>query len=147
MPKTYDGADYLWSWRGDYVVDEEGDIASTEYDPLRAVVQDIRDILSTNAGDWKLYLDRGASLSDFVGELNSKITAENIKIRIIGSLIKTGTVSFEDIKVKYMPIDNDKLMIRINLSVTPTAENFGSEDLKIDFVYSYSENNVYRANN
>ena len=147
MARIYDGTDFFWSWRGDYAIDADGDIASTEYDPLRAVVQDIRDILSTNAGDWKLYFNRGASLSDFVGELNSKITAENIKTRIVGALTKTGTVSFSDIKVKYIPIDNDKLMIRINLSVTSTAENFGSENLKVDFVYSYSENNVFRADN
>ena len=143
MPKIYDDTDLLWTRRGDIALGHDGDIADTYYDPLRSVVQEIRTRVAGSFGDWYFHEDIAADLSRFVGEPNNRLTAENIKVSIASALAKYGLVNSTDVAIRYLPIDIDKLMIRITLQVSPTARNVASREINIQFLYSYSENNVY----
>lgn len=143
MAVNYDRNDLRWSYRGDYVLGHDGDLADTSTDPLRSIYQEIRDIIRSDVGSWKIHSTRGASLSDFVGEPNNKRTAEAIKTRITSALTRNGLVNTRDLRVMYAPVDIDKLMIRVSLQVAATAANNGSGTLSMTFGYNYSENNVY----
>lgn len=146
MPKNYDRNDFAWSYRGGYILSHDGDFSDTKYDPLRSQYEEIRDVVKSDINSWKIAKNIGASLSDFVGEPNNKITAEAIKTRIISALTRNGLVNSEDLKVTYLPYDIDKLIIRISIKVAPTAANKGSNTLSITMGYSYSENNVFVLN-
>jgi len=143
MAQIYDRTDLTWSRRGDLAIGHNGDIMDTYEDPLRSLYQEIRTRTMSVLGDWKNYPDLGANLEDFVGEPNSKRTAEAIKIRIVASITRNGLVNNSDLNVKYTPIDIDKIMFRISVKVAPTAQNGGSNYLGINFLYDYSENHAY----
>jgi hypothetical protein len=141
MPRNYDANDLLWTSRGDYYI-FNGDLMDTYNDPLRSLVQEIKTRASCDQGAWKLYPELGSNISDFVGEPNNKQTAEGIKTRIINSLARHGFMHTSDIKIKYMPIDIDKLLLRISVSVLPTADNAGSDTLTIHGLYNYEEDQI-----
>lgn len=142
MPRIYDDNDLLWTFLGDFCI-ENGDLLDTEHDPLRSLVQEIKTRISSDIGDWRGYPDLGSNVSDFVGEPNNKATAERIKTRIISSLARHGFMHTEDIKVSYIPVDIDKLLFRISISVRPTVANAGSDSLNIMTLYNYEENQIY----
>lgn len=146
MPQIYDRNDLAWTFRGDYILSHDGDIADTRTDPLRSIYQEIRDIVRSDVGSWRIYPTLGAGLADLVGEPNDKRTAEAIKTKIVASLTRRGLVNTSDLKVLYIPVDIDKIIFRISLQVAPTAANQGSNTLDITFGYNYSENNVYVVN-
>ena len=145
MAQIYDRSDLAWTSRGDFIISHNGDIMDTSADPLRSLFQEVRTRIMADLGDWKLYPQVGASLADFVGEPNNRQIAESIKTRIKAALSRDGLVNSGDIQVRYAPIDSDRLMIRVTISVAQTAANAGSESLRISVVYDYSENNVYVA--
>jgi len=142
-PQIYDRTDLAWTSRGDLVIGHDGDIMDTYADPLRSLYQEIRTRIESEVGDWKLYPDISAGLSDYVGEPNNKVTAEALKVRIISSMTRNGLVNSSDIQVRYAPIEFDKIMFRITVNVIPTARNAGSESLGISMLYNYTENHAY----
>jgi len=143
MPQIYDRTDLAWSSRGDFIIGHNGDIMDTYADPLRSLYQEVRTRVMSVIGDWKNYPDLGANLEDFVGEPNTKIVAESIKIRMSSSIVRNGLVNNADLQIKYAPIDVDKIMFRISIKVASTARNGGSDHLGVSFLYDYSENHAY----
>ena len=143
MPQIYDRTDLAWSTRGDLVIGHNGDIMDTYEDPLRSLYQEVRTRVMSVLGDWILYPDLGANIEDFVGEPNTKLTAEAIKTKIVASITRNGLIHNADLQVKYSPIDIDKIMFRISIAVAPTAINGGSNYLGLNFLYDYSENHAY----
>lgn len=142
MPLNYDNTDLTWTFRGDFALGHNGDLADTYYDPLRSLYQEIRTRIQSDIGDWMLNPGIGASLSDFVGEPNSKNTAAALKVRLTSSLTKFGLINNSDIKVSFMPIDIDRILFRVTISVMATARNRSSTELVFTTIYNYSENNV-----
>lgn len=145
MTRVYDDTDLVWSKRGDLVLSHVGDIADTEQDPLRSIVQEMYRRVKCSLGEWETAPRIAASLADFVGRSNSKRNAEAIKTRIRSALVRDGLVDSKDLEIKYFPISQDKLLFRITLNVAPTSENRGSRSIKVAAVYSYSENNPYMS--
>lgn len=142
-PQVYDRNDLAWTSRGDIIISHDGDIMDTNADPLRSLFQEVKTRIKSEIGDWKLSPTVGSSIGDYVGEPNNKLTAEAIKTRIKVALTQDGLVNSSDLSIKYMPIDIDRLMVRVTILVAQTAKNAGSESLKINVLYHYSENNVY----
>jgi len=142
MAQVYDKVDCLWTSLGDFMIGE-GDILTTEYDPLRSLAQEVITRIESDQSDWVVFPTVGSNLRDFVGESNNPYTAESIKTRIHGALTRDGFINNRDITIQLMPIDRDKLMIRLSIRVAPTAINGNSQTLVINSIYSYSDNNVY----
>jgi hypothetical protein len=143
MAQIYDNNDMYWSARGDFVINHDGDLADCHGDPLRSIYQEIRTRLASDLGEWSLHPGIGASIGDFVGEPNNKVTAEAIKVRIRSALTRDGLVNSRDLKIQYAPIEEDQIMFRLSLSVAPTFANAGSNTLGMNIIYNYSENNIY----
>lgn len=143
MAQIYDRTDLFWTSRGDLKISGDHDIMDTEFDPLRSLIQEVRTRVAADQGDWKTFPTVGAGISDFVGEPNNVITAENIKTRVLAALARDGFVSTSDMSIKYIPIDIDSLLLRVSFKVAPTARNASTETLVFTLLYSYSDNNVY----
>jgi len=143
MAKIYDKTDLFWSSRGDCYIGPEGDLMDTEYDPLRSLAQEIRTRAEAEPGDWRIFPNIGAGLNQLVGEPNNSQTADLVKIKLQSSLTRDSFIDNKDIAIRYMPIDRDKLLIRLSIKVMPTAKNASSEVLTKSFLYNYSDNNVY----
>ena len=143
MAQIYDATDLFWTSRGDICWGGDGDIMDTEFDPLRSFLQEVKTRVESDQGDWKNFPELGAGISDFVGEPNNPVTAEGIKTRIISALARDGFVHTRDMKIRYMPLDIDRLLIRVSFQVAPTARNANTQVLTHNMLYSYSDNNVY----
>lgn len=142
MAKNYDSTDLVFTTRGDYAC-FNGDLASSEEDPLRSLYQEILTRVKSSLGDWEMYPSLGASLEDFIGEPNNKITAEAMKIRMTASLAKDGFLNTSDLNIQYIPVDDDRILFRISVKIAPTAINNNSTSLGIRVLYNYKENNVF----
>jgi hypothetical protein len=143
MAKNYDNTDLFWTSRGDFLIGGAGDLEDTDQDPLRSFIQEVKTRIEADQGDWRLSPNLGSSISDFVGEPNDQITADNIRVRIIATLSRDGFVNTKDMTIKYMPVSKDHLLIRISFRVAPTTKNKNSTQLLYNVLYNYSDNNIY----
>jgi len=144
MADLYDGVDFLWDGTtGDFAMSNRGDWASTEYDPLQAIAQYIYTVAKSDRGDWREAPLIGATLSDFIGEPNSKETGMKIKKRLASALQAYGGVTLSDLFIDVIPVSKEQVAISLSLNVMPTPRNKSSRVIKRTYVYSYVENNVY----
>lgn len=143
MAKVYDRNDLYFSRRGDYIVGPEGDLYDTSDDVLRSLLQEIRSRLQSDLGDWRLYPELGAELSALVGEPNNKQTAEALKAKMQASLSQFGLVDTRDMVIQYLPIDAQRLLFRMRITVAATQENLNTESLSVQILYNYSDGNLH----
>jgi len=142
MAGNYDRTDLVWTSRGDYVIGHDGDLMDSEQDPLRSLVQEIKTRVGGDQGDWSVFPQIGANISDFVGEPNTKVTAEGMSTRINAALARNGFINTKDIKIKYIPVDREKILLRVSIKVAPTIANANTELLTLHGLYNYKENQV-----
>lgn len=141
MPKNYDAVDCLWTSRGDYYI-SNGDIMDTSNDPLRSLVQETKTRAGSDQGDWAVYPELGASITDYVGEPNNKETCESIKIRIQSALTRNGYINSNDLKIMYMPVNAEKTLFRVKIEVLPTVLNGNSDSILLHGLYRSEEDQV-----
>jgi hypothetical protein len=144
MAKLYDAVDLFWDGsNGDFAIGTNGDLASTEFDPLQAIAQELYSRVKADRGDWLEAPLIGATLSEFVGERNTRDTGAAIKKRILSAMATHGTISASDLSVDVVPISKDSVAVVLQLRVMPTVTNKNSRVLKKVFIYSYLENNIH----
>ena len=143
MAGNYDSVDFDFSWDGDFVIDSQGDLKDTNEDKLASIKNEIFTIVKSSLGDWREDPNVGADLDDFVGESNSRNTADNIQARLESSMSEL--VSIQDLSIRLTPVNIYKLLISITLEVLPTAENRlrAGTTLSVSFLYDYLEKGVY----
>jgi hypothetical protein len=142
VAQIYDKIDCFWTSQGDYYI-SDGDILDTSHDPLRSLVQEIRTRTESDQGDWEVFETVGGNIRDSVGEPNTPATAEATRVRLLAAYARDGFINSKDMSIQYMPVDRDKLLMRLKVKVAPTPENGNSETLTVAIVYNYSDNNVY----
>lgn len=142
---NYDDIDLKFTYNGDYAIGHDGDLSSTEDDALQSLIQDVQSISNSDAGDWEFYPGRGATLSDFVGEPNSRTTGSAIHDRLKMALIAQGIVLNEDLDVKVVPISNTTVLIVVRIDAEPTPFNSLSEDklLVVQLIFDFRERGVF----
>lgn len=149
MPTNYDAIDLELTRRGDLAISNvsavgaraefaerreafrSGDVLTTVFDQIRSTKQFIYMWLKYSKGDFRDYPDVGLNLDDFVGEPNTRETANSIKSRIINGLIAAGIVRAGDIDVSIIPIDLHSILITISIKALATANNSLDEDQAI----------------
>ena len=114
--------DFRWTWNGDIVIGETGDIKDTREHDLLSFVQEIKTRVRSDLYDWQLHPHLGAALSDLIGRPNSKELAEQGKARIISALIRNGLVARKFIKISYVPVDRHHLMYRLAIVIPDMIE-------------------------
>jgi len=115
--------DLRWTWAGDLVIGQDGDIKDTSENELLSFAQEVQTRVRSGLYDWALQPHIGAGLVDLIGEPNNRETAEAGKTKLISALIKDSFLDASRINIKYMPVGNSKLIYRIKLSVPDTTED------------------------
>lgn len=143
MASIYDSVDLDFSWDGDFIVDDRGDLKDSSDDLLRSIKTEILTVVKSALGDWREDTSVGAGLDDFVGEQNSRETAEGIKLRLTSSL--SSIVNTSDLTLRMVPVNVYKILILMTLEVLPTVENRlqAGATISATFLYDYVENGIY----
>ena len=143
MPRIYDSIDFDFTYDGDFVVDETGDIADTADDLLRSIKNEIFSYVISDLQDWREHPNIGSDLADFVGEPNVKATAEAIQSRLQASLSQI--VASSDLGIRVVPVGIHKVLIILNILVKATVENRrqSGDTISISFLYDYFDRGVF----
>jgi len=115
--------DLEWVWSGDLVLNDGGDVKDTSRNPLLSFIQEARTRVRSDLYDWAIHPHIGAGLSDFIGEPNTKQTAESGKARIIAALIKDDFCNQDAIDVRYVPVDRHQILYRVKIALPDVAES------------------------
>jgi len=141
----YDSNDLFWTWDGDLAVGKDGDIKDTSDDLLLSLQQEIATIVKSELGEWEAEPLLGCTLSDFLGEPNTRENGEAIENRIRIKLVETNIVQREDLGVRVVPTGPHQLMIMINVSVVATGNNqlTVADPVSVNILYDTMENNLF----
>ena len=142
---VYDSIDLFWSWDGDFDTGPDGDIRDTSYDYLASLIQEIHTVVKSEIGDWENDPMVGATLSDFLGEPNTKENGRRLEDRVRTKLIEAQVVRAEDVAVRVVPINIHQVMIMINVMVAVTANNHLQigDKVNINILYDTMENGLF----
>lgn len=145
MGSYYDSVDAAFSWNGDILLGDQGDIKDTMYDTLQSIVDQVSIICASSYGDWAIYPSRGAGIDDFVGEPNNRTTADRLHDRIRISLTSTGLITEEDLNINVIPISIHKLLIIIYIDAISLGTNRIEDEgpLKVALVFDTAQRQVF----
>jgi len=143
MAGNYDSVDFDFTWDGDLVLDTQGDLKDTSSDLLMSIKNEIFTVVKSSLGDWREDINVGADLDDFIGEPNSRDTAEGIETRLRSALSEI--LAVQDLGIRIIPVNIYKILIVLTLEVLPTPQNGlkAGTTIKITFLYDYLEKGVY----
>lgn len=142
---NYDSIDLAWTWDGDLVLDDLGDIKDTQSNYLTALVDTIQAVVKSETNDWEKDPMLGANLSEFQGEPNTKETGRTIEDRIKIALTSQNIIQRGDIFVKVVPVHANQVMISVSVSVEPSNKNGLSpgDPLQVSLIYDTIENSTF----
>jgi len=143
MAGNYDSIDLDWIWSGDFVIGDDGDLADTSEDLLLSLINEITTIVKSEAGDWAEEVNVGADLDDYIGEPNTRPTAEAMTTRLETAL--SIIVNPNDLNVRLVPVHIHKILIMLSVQVRATQENNASpgDIINLSFVYDYFEKGIF----
>lgn len=102
-----DEVDIKMSYDGDLLLDENGDLALSQgFDWL---TREVNKRLRSTASDWADYPNIAADLDSFIGKLNTRKTATEIRENIVKAL-QNEPLTTSAINVKIVPISYDAIM-------------------------------------
>jgi len=141
----YDDIDAAWTWDGDFVVSDKGDLEDTSSDGLQSLLNEIHTLIRSDFGDWENHPIHASNLSDFRGEPNNRQTAEAIEERLVSTISAAGLVSASDISVRVVPVHAHQVLIlmRINAAATPDNNLEPGNALVVAFTYDSLEDSVF----
>jgi len=121
---SYENKDLSFSLDGDFVLDENGDLALSE--GFDCTVDDINILVKTQNGD--TFFFSGADLEDLIG-LPNVIEVANLGVgQITSALVANGVVAPEDLLVYAIPFEG-RILYHISIS---TKEGETSYNYDID---------------
>ena len=142
---NYDSIDLDWTWDGDYVLGDDGDIKDTSYDLLQSLRNELRSVLRSEFSDWELHPNLGANISEFRGEPNTREIGAIMEDRIRSKILSPGIVEPGDIQVKLIPVSSSTVMINILIQAAATPANnlTVGEPLAVTLLYDSLEDSVF----
>lgn len=142
---NYDSNDLDWTWDGDFIVGEDGDLKDTSDDFIKSLETEIRTVMRSESSEWEKHPMLGCNLSDFRGEPNTREVADLMKAQITSELIASGVVKRGDVDVRIIPTGPHEILVMINVSVASSPRNrLGpGEQLTLTFSYDSLEDSVF----
>lgn len=133
--------DFYWSLDGDLGLAKDGDIRDTSYDALRSEWQEIRTRSRSDHYDWALHQWLGANISNLLGKMNNRMTAEEGKTNLIAALAQGGFLRKEAIKIRYVPLGRHWLMYIIDVAIY-VADTGQTRMLRTQLLYDTEEGDI-----
>lgn len=137
--KNHRVSDFEFSWDGDFVIDDGGDIKSTDRNRIDSFVQEVKTRVRSSVKDWAMHPDLGASLFDLIGEPNDKKIAEEGSIRIKSALTRDGFIAAGSLRVRYMPVDQNSILYNIIVRIPDLAND---EELSFSLLFDSNEQDI-----
>ena len=81
------------------------------------ILQSVNNRLRTQSPDWYTYPHLGANLEDFIGEPNTRETAESIITNIRYTLTYDRLVSEEDLEVDVIPVNINEVVVYVSINM------------------------------
>ena len=103
---------------GDLALTPGGDLALAEGADF--IQQSAYNRLRSVTVDW-FYDHIGADLEDFIGQPNSRETADRIVAQLTNSLVQDGLVSSGDVYIRPVPVDKSNILLFVFIN-TPYAD-------------------------
>ena len=125
--RRFTNPDLWFTDDGDLKIDHDGDLKDTLSNENRAVIQEIKTIVSSNKGEWALSPKVGADLSDLRGETSTESIAQKAVVKITQEILDNEILSADEFIVVPMVIE-EYLIIRVIVE-SPI------EDFSISFGY------------
>lgn len=143
MPRNYDSIDLDFTWDGDFLTDQQGDLKDTSEDFLLSFRNEIFTVVKSDLKDWREEPGVGTGLGDFIGEPNVSDTGKSIEQRVRSAL--TVIANSSDIDVRVIPVGVHKVLITITIQVLATPANglVAGEALSVSFLYDYFERGTF----
>lgn len=142
---NYDTIDLDFTWDGDLTVGDDGDLGDTSDDFIRSLMNEIRDCVKSEFGDWEKDPHVAGDLDDFKGEPNTRGTGKRIEERVKSRLVSASIVQSGDVQVKVIPVHVNQIMIAIRIQAVATPGNSLKlgEPVVISFLYDSSEHDIF----
>lgn len=130
--------DFYWTMDGDYSVGSDGDIRDTSFDFARSHYQEARTRGRSEYQDWAIHPSLGANLSELIGKVNNRLTAEEGKNRLMAAMLYGGFLRREQVSIRYIPVSKHELVyfIRINVIIPELGT---SKMLQVQILYNSQE--------
>lgn len=143
MASNYDSIDLDWTWSGDFIIGDDGDLQDTSEDLLLSLVNEMTTVVKSSVGDWAEEINVGADLDDFIGEPNTREVGLQIQTRLESAL--SLIMNPNDINVRVTPVHIHKVLIMLTVQVQATPENKANpgDVVSISFVYDYFEKGIF----
>lgn len=142
---NYDSIDLDWTWDGDFILGDDGDLKDTSDDLIRSLENEIMTLVKSETTDWEINPTFAADLSDFLGEPNSRENGGRIEDRVRLKLASTGLVLSGDMEVRVVPVGAHEIMIIISVQALATSGNrlVLGEPVTIRLLYDTIENSKF----
>lgn len=142
---NYNAIDATFTWDGDYIESDDGDIQDTSSDLILSIIQEVRNVVKSDSFDWEKDITLGANISDYNGEPNSREIGILIENRVKSAISNQGIVNNTDLNVRVIPVHANQVLIMIRIAATSTSGNSLSpgELIKVDLVYDTLEKGVF----
>jgi len=142
---NYDSNDLDWTWDGDLILGDDGDLADTSSDLIVSLENEIRTVIRSEFGDWEEHPILGANLSEFLGEANTRQTGNKIREQITSRIVAIGIVKQEDLFVRVVPVGDNQVLVIITVmaSSTPANRLAAGSPLEVVFTYDSLEDSVF----
>jgi hypothetical protein len=137
--RSYRAIDLEWTWSGDITLSHTGDLGDTSGNSVGSFVQEVQTRLRSDLKDWQVHPHLGASLSDLIGEPNTRAIAEEGETRIRSALVRDGFCDASLIRVRYVPVDRHHILYNIRIEL-PGLED--DERLKFSLLFDTNEYDV-----
>jgi len=145
MPAIYDSIDARFSWNGDFNLSSDNDIEVNNSDGLLSLLDQIHSECASSLENWEIYPNKGAGLDDFIGEPNTRYTADRIHDRLRLALVGSNLVAEDDLEIHVIPVHIYKLLIlvKINAISTPFNQLSDGELLQTAIVFDSFEQEIF----
>ena len=142
---NYDTIDLDFTWDGDFVKGLDGDLGDTSDDFIRSLMNEIRDLVKSDFGDWEKDPHFAADLNDFKGEPNTKKTGKTIEERVKSRITSAPLVQGQDVQVKVVPVHVNQILIAIRIQAIATPGNSLKlgEPIVVSFLYDSTEHDIF----
>lgn len=132
--------DLFFSDSGDYAV-ENGDLKDTVgLERLRSDKQEIKAIVNSQPGDWKLLPRNGAGINRVSGLNNTNSSGRIIESLVLEAILRDDTFNPGDIVITEIPISAHTVFVRVDILCSSefSEDNF----VPVSFIYDINNQSL-----